>query len=159
MPRNQHRALGMRLEGSARDSKKFTSCSNTSVYNLIQSRELMGIEDHPIPVKPNSPNIKRKNNFPRDMMPRGGIRVAINFHPFHKGQGERRDALIWDTQSVIKKEVETRKSCKRWEMESQSTPHLGQRGHRSREIIRYSWSTMNAYSPSHMNGGSHHEFN
>ena len=60
----------------------------------------MGIEDHPIPVKPNSTNIKRKKNFPRDVMPRGGIRIAVNFHPFHEGQGERRDALIRDTQSV-----------------------------------------------------------
>ena len=81
MPRNQHRALGTGLERSTLNSKKITSYSNTGVYNLTQSRELMGIEDQPVPLKPNSPNTKRKKNFPRDMMRRGGIRILVNFDP------------------------------------------------------------------------------
>ena len=103
VPRNQHKVKGTGKGGSARDSKKLVSFSNTGVYNLILSWEEMGIEDQLVLVKPNSPNTKRKKDFPRNMVLRSSIRIAVNFHPIHEEQGEKGDGLIGDTQPYSKR--------------------------------------------------------
>lgn len=130
MPRNQHRAFETGLEGRTRDNIKFTSYRNTGVYNLTQSRELLKVETQLIPMKPNSPNAKRKKNFPRDMMPRGGIRITVNFYPIHKGK-EKEEMFSLGIPSLLQKEIKAWQSRRRWEMDSWLTPHLGQRGKRS----------------------------
>lgn len=102
VPRNQHKVKGTGKGESARDNKKLVTFSNTGVYNLTLSREEMGIKDQLVLVKPQSPNTKRKKDFPMNMALISCIRIAINFHPIHEGQGERGDGLIGDTQPYFR---------------------------------------------------------
>lgn len=91
---------------------------------------MLKVETQLIPMKPNSPNAKRKKNFPRDMMPRGGIRITVNFYPIHKGK-EKEEMFSSGIPSLLQKEIKAWQSRRRWEMDSWLTPHLGQRGQRS----------------------------